>query len=180
MATHLLPADVNNAFDVAFWFADTALNENEYLQPQKLQRLLYIAQSYYAIVQRGRKLMPAIFVADEIGPIEPNVYMAFSKGRPDIDAEIFLPYEVEEFLGSIWRRFGHMSIERLNKITNDTQAYRDALARGERAEIKLIDMAASFVQNREAPAPSQVSTQKIYRTQSGRPVQVKSWVPGNK
>ena len=34
-----MPADVSNAFDVAFWFADTALNENEYLQPQKLQRL---------------------------------------------------------------------------------------------------------------------------------------------
>ncbi|GEM_PF-5893832 len=33
----LMPSDVNNAFDVAFWFADTALNENEYLQQQKLQ-----------------------------------------------------------------------------------------------------------------------------------------------
>ena len=60
-----MPADVSNAFDIAFWFADTALNENEYLQPQKLQRLLFIAQSYYCIVQKGRKLMPAVFVADE-------------------------------------------------------------------------------------------------------------------
>lgn len=175
-----LPADVSNAFDVAFWFADTALNENEYLQPQKLQRLLFLAQSYYAIVQKGRKLMPAVFVADEIGPIEPNVYMAFSKGRPDIDAEIFLPYEVEEFLGSVWRRFGHMSIERLNKITNDTSAYREALDRGPRAEIHLREMASSFLQNREAPAPTQVGPQKIYRTQSGKPVQVKAWVPGSK
>ena len=76
-----MPADVSNAFDIAFWFADTALNENEYLQPQKLQRLLFIAQSYYCIVQKGRKLMPAVFVADETGPMEPNVYMAFSRGR---------------------------------------------------------------------------------------------------
>ena len=37
-----MPADVTNAFDIAFWFADTALNENEYLQPQKLQRLLFL------------------------------------------------------------------------------------------------------------------------------------------
>ena len=147
-----MPADVNNAFDVAFWFADTALNENEYLQPQKLQRLLFLSQSYYAIIQKGRKLMPAVFVADEIGPMEPNIYMAFSRGRPDIDAELFLPHEVEEFLSGIWRRFGHMSIERLNKITNETLAYKDALKRGPRAEITIKEMADSFIQNRDAPA----------------------------
>ena len=106
-----MPADVNNAFDVAFWFADTALNENEYLQPQKLQRLLFLSQSYYAIIQKGRKLMPAVFVADEIGPMEPNIYMAFSRGRPDIDAELFLPHEVEEFLSGIC---GGLVICRLN------------------------------------------------------------------
>lgn len=175
-----MPADVDNAFDVAFWFADTALNENEYLQPQKLQRLLFLSQSYYAIIQKGRKLMPAIFVADEIGPMEPNIYMAFSRGRPDIDAELFLPHEVEEFLSGIWRRFGHMSVERLNKITNETLAYKNAFKRGPRAEITIKEMAASFVQNREAPAVEQVKPQKIMRTQSGRPVQVKSWLPKTK
>ena len=131
----LMPSDVNNAFDVAFWFADTALNENEYLQQQKLQRLLYIAQGYYAIVHKGRKLMPAVFVADAAGPIEPNIFMAFSRGRPDIEAELFLPHEVEEFLSQLWRRFGHMPIDRLNAITKETSAYKNALERGPRAEI---------------------------------------------
>ncbi len=175
-----MPADVSNAFDVAFWFADTALNENEYLQPQKLQRLLFIAQSYYCIVHKGRKLMPAVFVADEIGPIEPNVHMAFSRGRPDIDAEIFLPYEVEEFLSGLWRRFGHMTIERLDTITKETSAYKNALKRGPRAEMTLKEMGVSFLENREAPAASQVASQKVLRTQSGKPVQVKAWVPGTK
>jgi uncharacterized phage-associated protein len=176
----MTPADVDNAFDVAFWFADTALNENEYLQPQKLQRLLFLSQSYYSIIQKGRKLMPAVFVADEIGPMEPNIYMAFSRGRPDIDAELFLPHEVEEFLSGIWRRFGHMSIERLNKITNETLAYKNAFQRGPRAEITIKEMAASFVQNRDAPAVEQVKPQKVMRTQTGRPVEVKSWIPGSK
>ncbi len=36
-----MPAAVESAFDVAFWFADVALNENEYLQPQKLHRLMF-------------------------------------------------------------------------------------------------------------------------------------------
>ncbi len=175
-----MPADVSNAFDVSFWFADTALNENEYLQPQKLQRLLFLSQAYYCVIHRGRKLMPAVFVADEIGPIEPNVHMAFSRGRPDIDAELFLPFEVEEFLSGIWRRFGHMSMERLDKITKDSSAYRNAIKRGPRAEITLKEMGVAFVENSEAPAPTQVAKKKIFRTQSGRPVEVKAWVPGSK
>jgi len=175
-----MPADVSNAFDVAFWFADTALNENEYLQPQKLQRLLFLSQAYYCLIHPGRKLMPAIFVADEIGPIEPNVHMAFSRGRPEIDAELFLPFEVEEFLSGIWRRFGHMSIERLDTITKETSAYKNAIKRGPRAEMTLKEMGVSFINNREAPAVEQVAKKKILRTQTGKAVQVKAWVPGAK
>ncbi len=173
-----MPADVNNAFDVAFWFADTALNENEYLQQQKLQRLLYIAQGYYAIVHKGRKLMPAVFVADESGPIEPNIFMAFSRGRPNIEAELFLPHEVEEFLSQLWRRFGHMPVDRLNAISKETSAYKNALERGPRAEISLREMSRAFIESREGPGASQVAKQKVYRTQDGRPVQVKAWMPG--
>jgi uncharacterized phage-associated protein len=175
-----MPADVTNAFDVAFWFADTALNENEYLQPQKLQRLLFISQAYYCLAYPGRKLMPAVFVADEIGPIEPNVHMAFSRGRPEIDAELFLPFEVEEFLSGIWRRFGQMTIERLDSITKDSSAYKNAIKRGPRAEMTLKEMGVAFKESTEAPAVEQVAKKKILRTQSGRPVQVKAWVPGAK
>lgn len=175
-----MPFDVDSAFDVAFWFADTALNENEYLQPQKLQRLMFVSQAYYPIVHKGRKLMPAVFVADEIGPLEPTIHLAFSRGRPDVDAELFLPNEVEEFLSGIWRRFGHMSVERLNNITMETDAYKNARKRGPRAEILQREMSVSFLQNREAPAPTQVARKKIYRTQSGKPVEIKSWMPGMK
>ena len=50
---------------MAFWFCDRALNDNEYLQPGKLQSLLYLSQAYYATAYNGKKLVPAIFVADE-------------------------------------------------------------------------------------------------------------------
>ena len=114
-----MPADVSNAFDVAFFFADMALAENEYLQPQKLQGLMFLAQSYYVAAFKGRKLMPAVFVADERGPLEPNVYMAFSKGRPDIDADLFLPHEVESFLDGIWRRTPVRSVTDLGARRRD-------------------------------------------------------------
>jgi len=175
-----MPADINNAFDIAFWFLDTAEAQHEYLQPQKLQRLMFIAQAYYAVAFQGRKLMPAVFVADELGPIEANVYVALSKGRADIDTELFLPIEVEDFLSAIWRRFGHFTPERLNRLTNETTAYKHARARGARAEITIDAMRLSFARAEVAPAAEQVVKPKVYRTQTGKPVQVSAWQPGMK
>ncbi len=174
-----MPSDVNNAFDVAFFFADMALDENEYLQPQKLQRLLFLAQAYYGVAF-NRKLMPATFVADEMGPMEPNVYMAFSSGRPELDVELFLPHETQSFLDSIWRRFGNLTVEQLNTMTMETSAFKQAAQRGHRAEIFWDEMRLSFIRAEQTPGVDQVIKPKILRTQTGRPVQVKSWVPGQK
>ena len=175
-----MPADVKSAFDIAFWFADTALNENEYMQPQKLQRLLFIAQAYYSVAFPKRKLMPAIFVADEVGPMEPNIYLAFSQGRPQVDVEIFLPHEVDEFLNSIWRQFGRYNVDRLNDITNGTLAYKQARSRGDRAEISLDMMRLSFTRGETGPSVQQVMKPKVLRTQDGKHVIVKAWNPGEK
>ncbi len=175
-----MPADVKSAFDVAFWFADSALAENEYMQPQKLQRLLFISQAYYSVAFPKRTLMPAVFIADEMGPIEPNVFMAFSRGRPDLDVELYLPHDVDAFLGSIWGRFGHHSIERLNELTNETAAYKQARLRGDRAEITLEAMRISFTRGETVPSVEQVVRPKVMRTQSGKPVIVRSWNPLDK
>jgi uncharacterized phage-associated protein len=175
-----MPADVDNAFDIAFWFADMALHENEYLQPQKLQRLMFVAQAYYCVAYNGRKLMPAVFVADELGPLEPNIYLAFSKGRPDVDARMFLPHEVETFLQGIWRRFGHHSTDRLTRMVRETTAFKHAFKRGNRAEITLDEMRLSFARAEKTPGVHQVVKPKVLRTQSGKPVTVKAWVPGTK
>ena len=175
-----MPADVKTAFDVAFYFVDMALKDNEYLQPQKLQRLLFISQAYYSVAFNGHKLMPAVFVADEMGPIEPNIYTAFSKGRPDVDADLFLPQEVQTFLDNIWRRFGHYPAERLTKMTKETTAYKHAIKRGYRAEIPLDAIRVSFARAEQTPSVDRVVKPKVMRTQSGRAVTVKTWVPGAK
>jgi hypothetical protein len=121
--------------------------------------------------------MPAIFIADELGPIEPNIYIAFSKGRPKIDADLFLPFEAQSFLESIWQRFGTYSVERLGKITNETSAYKNARKRGDRAEIPLVEMKSSFKKPEEAPSVDLLVKPKLMRTQSGRAVHVQSWAP---
>jgi len=175
-----MPAAVDSGFDVAFWFADMALNGNEYLQPQKLHRLLFLAQAYYGVAYPGRKLMPAVFVAEEMGPIEPTIYQAFSKGRPNVDVEMFLPEEVEAFLHGIWRRFGHYTVERLSQITNESLAYRQALKKGKRAEIPLDSMCRAFGGTKGAPGLDRIFKPKVMRSQTGRPVAVRAWVPGAK
>lgn len=171
-----MPADVNNAFDVSIFFDDMAIEDGSYLQPQKLQKLLFLSQAYY-VVAYNRKLMPAVFVADELGPIEPNIYIAFSRGRPEVDVELFLPYETQSFLQNIWQRFGSYTVERLSEITNETQAYKKAKERGNRAEIPLSDMKKSFKQAEKTPSIDQVVKPKLMRTQSGRAVNVQSWTP---
>ena len=86
---------VRSVLDVALWFQDRARYENEHLQAQKLQRLLFIAQGQYAIQFYGRKLMPATFVAYEVGPLEPNIMRFFEFGPPNIPT-LDPPAEVEE------------------------------------------------------------------------------------
>lgn len=172
-----MPPAVYSAFDVAFWFADTALNDNEYLQPQKMHRLLFLAQAYYAVAFAGRMLMPAVFVADEMGPIEPNLFAAFSRGRPNIDSNMFLPTEVESFLDSVWRRFGHHSVDRLTRMTKESSAFKHAYAKGKRSEITLEAMRLAFTRVEEAPSVDQVVRPKLMRTQSGKAVAVKQWSP---
>ncbi len=172
-----MPAAVDNAFDVAFWFCDTALNNNEYLQPQKLQRLMFLAQGYHAAAHGGRRLMPAIFVASEMGPIEPHTYAAFAKGRPDIEVNLFMPEGVEPFLEGIWRRFGHISAERLTRMAKSTLAYKSARERGQRAEITIESMCLSFTRGDQTPDLNQVIRPRVLRTQTGRPVTVTAWAP---
>ncbi|MCB2102595.1 MAG: hypothetical protein KDE22_17085 [Rhodobacterales bacterium] len=172
-----MPAAVSSAFDVAYWFADTALNDNEYLQPQKLHRLLFLAQAFFAVAYKGRRLMPGTFVADEMGPLEPNLFVAMSKGRPDLDVDLFLPEEVETFLDRIWRRFGHMTVDSLNRICRNSSAYKRAYAKGKRAVIPLDAMRLSFARGESAPTVAKVAGDKVRRTQTGRPVKITAWRP---
>jgi uncharacterized phage-associated protein len=169
---------VDSIFDVAFWFADRALTDNEYLHPLKLQYLLYLSQSYYAIAYDGRKLFPAIFVAEERGPIEPSLYRAWTKGRPNFDGVKKLKDDVKVFSDSIWRRFGHHSAEHLAKLCRRTPAYQDAFKFGDRAEIILEKVTNDMILGRDLPDLEQVVKPKLIRSSTtGRSVEVKPWSP---
>jgi uncharacterized phage-associated protein len=183
-------AAVESSFDVAYWFVDRALNDNEYIQPQKLHRLMFLSQAYFAVAYNGRPLMPAVFVADQFGPIEPNVFRACSIQRPPIET-VPLSEAVSQFLDSVWRRFGSQSANSLSTLVNGHAPYRDAIESGPRTEITLTAMVKFYGRKPapaakgesprgptfEAPALEQVIRPKIMVSQDGKPVAVKKWTP---
>ena len=189
-----MPSAVDSVFEVAFWLSDRALNDNEYLQPGKLQHLLFLAQAYYAVAYEGKRLVPAIFVADETGPLEPSIYAAYVRGRPNILIDTKLDEDTSSFVDSIWRRFGHHSAEYLSKLVRRNPAYQAALKRGRRAEIPISDIRKSFQTTTvataaakaaaappafgsEMPSIEQVVKPKVMRTHTGRAVSTSTWKP---
>ena len=110
----MLKPAVDSCFDVAFWLLDPALDDGEYLQPQKMHRLMFLSQAYYASARHGEKLMPASFVIGPEGPIEPKVFKAMERGCPMANNSS-LEEHVEHVLDSLWRQFGSKSVERLTK-----------------------------------------------------------------
>ncbi|MEM9683484.1 MAG: hypothetical protein AAF942_09480 [Pseudomonadota bacterium] len=159
---------VQSTIDVALWFLNRASKDDSYIQAQKLQRLLYVAQGCYAQENYGRKLMPATFLTHDLGPLEPNVYRVFEAGRPQID---YVPpaAEVEDFLERVWRRFGGHPVERLNALVLQQSAYRQALTGGMGEEIPHEQLVDSF-------KTAEQRQEKTLRTKDGR--RVSKWVPG--
>ena len=181
------PTAVESCFEVACWFLDRATGDGEYLQPQKLQRLMFLAQAYYGVLQGGAKLMPATFIATDEGPVEPTVFRAFTRGRPVLDLQ---PIEEvpRHILDSVWRQFGAHSAEHLNKLIRRHPPYADAYAASPGAEIlfeAMIDFYGTQGLTRrptaaalnDAPAASKVLRPKVLRNHSGKPVSVNRWTP---
>ena len=171
---------------MAYWFIDRALNDSEYIQPQKLHRLMFLAQAYFAVAYHGRPLMPAMFVADPFGPIEPNVFRACSIQRPAIEP-IALGDAVVQFLDGVWRRFGSYSAEALSRLVNAHPPYAEAFAKAPRQEITLAAMVAFYGRKASAdpeyttlvgaPPVTQVMRPRLMRSQDGKPVSVVKWAP---
>ncbi len=176
----LMPAAVDSAFTVAFWFCRKALAESEFLQPQKLQRLLFLAQAIYAVLHGGGKLMPAVFVADELGPTEPNIHVALANDRRPFDDCGSVPAPVESVLEQVWGRYGHLSVALLTRMTTQTPAFIEAARRGSRAEIALEAMQRSLSSNWGPVSASLEPGERLMRTQSGRTVPVRAWHPAMK
>jgi len=196
----MTPTAVESGFEAAFWFLERATTDGEALQPQKLQRLLFLAQAYYGVAHFGNKLMPATFVAAEDGPIEPTLYRAFARGKPVIDLS---PVEEQprHLMDSVWRQFGALSTDKLTKLVKRHPPYIEAYEAAPMSEIPFSAMVAFYgdqglvrrksaepspfeggtagnnVGGFDAPSIERVMRPKVARNHDGKPVNVKQWTP---
>jgi uncharacterized phage-associated protein len=155
---------VATSFDVADWFIRRSRLERVQLSPLKLHRLMYLAHAAYAGENDGHALMPSVFVASELGPIEPNLYRAFEHGTPKVIVHD-LSERVRAFLLLVWEQYGHQPIEALNRLLAHDAAFEEAKATGLGTEISR----AAMRRLEEPDAPSAA------RLVSGK--RVRPWVP---
>ena len=172
----------DSVFDVAEWFLDTALNDGEYLQPMKMQYLMFLAQGYYAALMQGKRLMPCVFLATERGPIEPNSYRLYGTSRPVLSPQK-MNRVTASFLRTIWVRFGAYSSDYIYNLISVHAPYVEAFAAGEKTEISLSAMTefyAGRAEKDERLKNAEFGTTRILRSQTGKAVVVKKWFPQKK
>lgn len=168
-----------SVFDAAFRLIDHALNDNEYLQPQKLHRLLYLAQAYHGATYHGRMLMPAVFIALEEGPIEPNIYAAMEECRPDVRLKP-VNDKTLHFIESIWRQFGHHSVDHLSSSIRNHAPYQDAFKIAPGTVISypaMVKFYHAVKKSAATPEANEVVRPRVMRSHKGKPVATTDWLP---
>lgn len=171
-----------SVFDVAEWFIDTALNDKEYLQPAKMQFLMFLSQGYYAAMTGGEMLMPSVFIATDRGPVEPNSYKIYASGRPLVKKTAF-DRTTEALLQTIWRKYGAHSADYLARLIATHEPYAAAFAKGEGSVIDINEMTDFYMQGKNTPATpaaEKFAGTKVMRSQTGKAVAVKKWLPKKK
>lgn len=170
---------IATSIDVAIWFLERARAEDTYLQPRKLQSLLFLAQAHYAAASNGRRLMPSVFVFDDGGPLDPNLYRAFEHGRPAYTESPIAETEIA-FLDAIWRRYRTADALRLDQVIAKCGRNEPAIQRRDGSEITLAAMRRMFGRDPKGTRGAAANTPRVLRSHTGRSVTVKKWVPPRK
>jgi uncharacterized phage-associated protein len=164
-----------NSFDVAIWFLERARAEDNYLQPRKLQCLLFLTQGHFAAAYDGRRMMPSIFVVDDTGPIDPNLYRVFENGRPDV-SETPLPEDITVFLDAIWRQYGADDALQLDQLIGRMGASEPEIRSRDGSEVGLDVMQRVFKRQDRKKGKEP----RVMKMHDGRPVTVSQWAPPKK
>jgi len=145
----MIPA-VSSSFDIASWFLEESKKQRAYLSPLKIQRMLYLAQAFFAGNHDGRALMPAVFVVSEVGPIEPNLFRVFEHEPPTVSVRELEP-EIDQFLHSIWKKYGGRPVDALSRLVTLDPAYQEADSGGLGNVVELDMMKRHFGSLNDAP-----------------------------
>ncbi len=165
---------VRSTFDVVLWLLARGASAGVRLSAQKLQRLLYLAQAHYAAANEDRKLMPATFLANDLGPLEPTVFHVLDGQAPKLKPDP-LKTEVVVFLDGLWARYGSQSADDLLALVQRDLAYRECQAEDEsNVEIEIAALADAY--RLSPPLVEPPADDREFWTPSGK--KAEKWLPG--
>jgi len=98
------PPAALSTLDIALWFRARSESAGDALSQRELHLLLYVPQAHYAAEYDGQKLMPAVFLALDAEPMEPNIFQLFASGRGAL-AGNDPSFGLETYLHEIWARY---------------------------------------------------------------------------
>jgi uncharacterized phage-associated protein len=170
---------VPTSFDIAIWFLDRARADDTYLQPRKLQCLLFLAQAHYAAGHEGWPLMPAFFVVDDSGPLDPNVYQALQNGRPNMQENPLAP-DVLKFLEAVWNRYKYSDALRLDQLIVRRGIDEVSVCNRDQSEVTLTAMQRMFGAGSSQKNKNRIVGPTLAETATGRKVTITKWSPARK
>lgn len=169
---------INSAFDAANWFLKKSESEGFYLEPEKLQHLIFLAQMHYSLPNDGNYLFPSLFICDHSGFVEPTLQKALSFGRPLMEIPEFSE-PINNFLDLIWQKYSPLSIKALADFIKKTSGYTKHYQSGRRNIVDVSNIAFEFKDNLRNESFNQSkgnAPKKILISQNG-PVVVSQWSP---
>jgi len=144
--------------------------------------LLYLTQAHYVAEHRGQKIMPATFLATQVGPVEPNIHQLFEGGRFVLEAND-PPRMVEDYLIEIWDRFGKKTLKQLEGLVERDGAWRPVFRKGALLEIPAELLyraygggADAVPLDRRSSAGQNRNKEQEYWTLTGK--KAEKWTPG--
>jgi len=132
-----------SSFDILYWLKAKSQKSGRAVDPVFQIKLLYFGQAVHAAVHGGEKLMPATFLATDVGPIEPDIFLVLEQGFT-LNAAVALAPSAEETVSSIWQVCRDKTMTEIDLILSHDPAMKAALSRGRNSEILLSDMAKAY------------------------------------
>lgn len=167
----------SSSLDVAYWFLNRAEKDGIYLETDKLQHLLFVAQNKYASSHHHAMLMPCVFLCDEQGFFEPTLKRIFAQGIPFMPP-IHLEDSLTAFLEQVWKELSPLSLAQCKRLVTKLPVYSSCYQKGQNSVV-LWDALIKNLSSNEPVVKNETQNsfrKKVLVSQNG-PVIVSQWTP---
>ncbi|MBO6826130.1 MAG: hypothetical protein JJ879_08015 [Sneathiella sp.] len=133
---------IRSTFDIVAWYKSRAAADEAVLMPSALIKMLYLSQAIFAGENNGVKMMPATFLATDVGPIEPDLFLSLD--YVNLEDPVAPADNVEDVLLAVWGLLLEEEEEGLDRLLAVDSAMRSAKERARNSEILIDEMVAAY------------------------------------